>query len=317
MKPIKNFIKTQNGDTAVFQFDGNHNFTRTLITFKEICASSDKAVTVQYVINGITSDPIFLGSEKIDGRGSVEIKAETPVGATHVYVTVPDFEKMVKEISLFEAKNDNTGGYYPKYFDTDLKENYFLDSLSVFTSPEGYRYDLITIFQQVLSNRAQDIHFELIEAYENKDSDKFQIKTEEFLKIADLMDETTANSEYYMLGRWVEQAKALAKNADDFTKMLYELNAKSLITTWGSYKQCETGGLRDYSNRQWSGLIGDFYKMRWEMWFKERIFELKGVETKPEIEWFPIEWRWARENTLYPNKPSGSDLKALGKKILG
>ena len=30
-----------------------------------------------------------------------------------------------------------------------------------------------------------------------------------------------------MLGTWLESAKALAKNADDFTKELYELNAVS------------------------------------------------------------------------------------------
>ncbi len=182
---------------------------------------------------------------------------------------------------------------------------------------EGYRYDLITILQQVLSNRAQDVHSLMAEAFENKNLAEFERKAEEFLNIADLMDKTTAQSEFYMLGRWVEQAKALAKNADDFSKMLYGLNAKSLITTWGSYKQCETGGLRDYSNRQWSGLIGDFYKRRWELWLSDRKAELRGEEAPEKIEWFPIEWRWARENTVYPDKPQNADLKKLAENILG
>ncbi len=191
-----------------------------------------------------------------------------------------------------------------------------LNDYELLKASEGYRYDLITIFQQILSNRAQDIHAQMVEAFESKNLAEFQSKSEELLNIADLMEKTTSQSEYYMLGRWVEQAKALAQNADDFTKMLYELNAKSLITTWGSYKQCETGGLRDYSNRQWSGLIGDFYKPRWERWIADRIAELKGEDAPEKIEWFPIEWRWVRENKLYKCKPEKADLLELGNKIL-
>ena len=130
------------------------------------------------------------------------------------------------------------------------------------------------------------------------------------------MDEVLSGSEYYLLGRWTEQAKALANNADDFTKMLFELNAKSLITTWGSYNQCEKGGLRDYSNRQWSGLVADFYKPRWERWIKERINELEGKPYTEKINWFISDWQWARGNKSYETKPQDLDLKALAKEIL-
>lgn len=211
------------------------------------------------------------------------------------------------------------GSYKISYDKKELERaaELLMSSYDELNSSEGYRYDLITLLQQVLSNRAQDVHTLMAEAFENKDLAEFDCRAEEFLNIADLMDEITAQSEFYMLGRWVEQAKELAKNADDFRKMLYELNAKSLITTWGAYKQCETGGLRDYSNRQWSGLIGDFYKRRWEVWLDDRKKELRGEDVPEKIEWFPFEWRWARENTVYPDKPLNSDLKELGKKILG
>ena len=180
----------------------------------------------------------------------------------------------------------------------------------------GYRYDLITVLQQILSNKAQDVHIEMSQAFKNKDFDKFEEKSDEFLKIADLMDNLLSGSEYYMLGRWVGQAKALAENADDFTKMLYELNAKSLITTWGSYNQCETGGLHDYSNRQWSGLIADFYKPRWELWIAERKKELKGEPFEDKIDWFDFEWRWVRKHTSYQDKVQSFDLKKLAKEII-
>ena len=153
-------------------------------------------------------------------------------------------------------------------------------------------------------------------AFNSKNLEAFKGYSNEFLRIIDLMDKVTAQSEYYMLGRWVEQAKALAKNADDFTKMLYELNAKSLITTWGSFNQCETGGLHDYSNRQWSGLIGDFYKSRWVRWINDRINELEGKPFEKKINWFEYEWLWARSNTKYQTVSRSDNLLELSKEIL-
>ena len=180
---------------------------------------------------------------------------------------------------------------------------------------KGYIYDLITILQQILSNNAQDVHLDMVSAFKNKDLPSFKTKASEFLKIADLMDGVLSGSKYYLLGRWVEQAKSLAQNADDFTKMLYEFNAKALITTWGSYSQCEKG-LRDYSNRQWSGLIGDFYKVRWQYWINERIKELEGKPFEQKTEWFPWEWAWVRSNKTYNTEPKTIDLIELSNYII-
>ena len=110
--------------------------------------------------------------------------------------------------------------------------------------------------------------------------------------------------------------KALAKNADDFTKELYEFNAKALVTTWGSKNQAEKGGLKDYSNRQWSGLIGDFYKVRWQRWITARMNELSEKEYESNIDWFEWEWEWVRSNKEYPTTATPQDLKTLGAKIL-
>ncbi len=191
-----------------------------------------------------------------------------------------------------------------------------IEDYEILKHSAGYKYDLITILQQVLSNTAQDVHLQMADAFNNKDLVGFKDKAYQFLKIADLMDEVLSGSEYYLLGRWVEQAKALAQNSDDFSKKIYELNAKSLITTWGSFNQCETGGLRDYSNRQWSGLIKDFYKPRWECWINDRVNELEGKPFCEKIVWFPWEWQWARGNKLYNKTASELDLIKYAKEII-
>ncbi len=179
---------------------------------------------------------------------------------------------------------------------------------------EGYRYDLVTVLQQVLSNLAYKKYTQMVSSYKNKDCILFDQFSNEFLEIANFMDEVTGCSEYYLLGCWVEQAKDLARNADDFTKMLYELNAKAQITTWGSYMQSEAGRLHDYSNRQWSGLIRDFYIPRWQRWIIARRNELNGKEFEEKIDWFEWEWKWVRSNTEYQTIPSEKNLLALVEK---
>mgnify|MGYP000335095512 FL=1 len=180
----------------------------------------------------------------------------------------------------------------------------------------GYQYDLANVLQQVLSNSAQEYQKGMSAAFSAKDLDSFKTYSEKFMSVIEDMEKVTGTSEYFLLGRWVEQAKALANNADDFTKELYEFNAKALVTTWGSKNQAEKGGLKDYSNRQWSGLIGDFYKARWQRWITARTNELSGTDYESNIDWFEWEWEWVRSNKEYPTTATPQDLKTLGAEIL-
>ena len=191
-----------------------------------------------------------------------------------------------------------------------------LEDYDVLKNSEGYLYDVANVLQQVLSNSAQEYQKKMTAAYNAKDLAAFQLYSETFLEIIDYMETVTATTEYFLLGRWVEQAKALGKNADDFTRELYEFNAKALVTTWGSYNQAESGGLKDYSNRQWSGLIGDFYRVRWQRWITARINELSGESYESSINWFQWEWEWVRSNTVYTTEATPADLEALGHEII-
>lgn len=191
-----------------------------------------------------------------------------------------------------------------------------LEDYDTLKDSEGYMYDLANVLQQVLSNSAQEYQKKMASAYRAGNVEDFERYAAIFMGIIADMEKVTGTSEYFLLGRWVEQAKALAKNADDFTKELYEFNAKALVTTWGSFNQAESGGLKDYSNRQWSGLIGDFYKVRWERWITARTNELKGETYENSINWFQWEWEWVRSNKEYSTNAVAQDLKTLGGKIL-
>ena len=121
-----------------------------------------------------------------------------------------------------------------------------------------------------MSNTAQEYQKKMAAAFRSGDAEEFSTLSDKFLSIIDMVEKVTGTQKEFLVGTWINGAKKLAENFDDFTKELYELNARSLITTWGSYDQAISGGLIDYSNRQWAGLTNDYYKMRWEKWITER-----------------------------------------------
>ncbi|MBQ0083152.1 MAG: alpha-N-acetylglucosaminidase [Clostridiales bacterium] len=220
--------------------------------------------------------------------------------------------------SLESRPASSWGNICVDYDKEKLKEaaRLLLDDYETLKNSKGYMYDAVTVLQQILSNEAQDVHKQMAAAFESRNLKEFEKNAARFLKIADLMDTVTATNKYYMLGSWINAARRLAENTDDFTKMLYEMNAKALITTWGSLNQCEIAGLGDYSNRQWSGLISDYYKPRWEHWINERKKELRGEKAEEKTDWFKFEWSWVREIKNYADTPKNTDLPHLAKEIV-
>ena len=193
-----------------------------------------------------------------------------------------------------------------------------LEDYDILKDSEGYQYDLANVLEQILSNSAQEYHKAMVRAYQSGDLEQFTVLSDTFLSLIDMVEKVTGTQEKFMVGTWIEQAKGLADNADEFTKELYEFNARSLITTWGSINQANAGGLHDYSNRQWSGLTEDYYKPRWEKWIAERKKDLSGESGQnfTNAQWFEMEWEWVNSNNEYPTEPNGLDLKELGEEVL-
>ncbi len=259
------------------------------------------------------------GKKSKSAENAWKILVDTVYNSEHNSVGQGAAESIVNARPTLENKPASSwGNCLISYDKTELEKalSLLLQDFEALKISKGYIYDLITVAQQVLSNKAQDVHLEMVNAFNSRNLENFEFYSELFLQIADLMDEVLSANNNYLLGNWVNKAVKLSENTDDFTKMLYMLNAKSLITTWGSFNQCETGGLKDYSNRQWSGLIGDFYKSRWEIWIKDRIDELSGKEYVEKRDWFPFEWKWARSNKEYDYISKEVDLCDLVKEIL-
>jgi alpha-N-acetylglucosaminidase len=118
------------------------------------------------------------------------------------------------------------------------------------------------------------------------------------------MDRLLATKKDFMLGPWIADARGWGTTSNE--KSLYEKNARNLVTLWGD----ANSPLHEYSCRQWSGLLNDFYKVRWQKFFDL----LKGsLETgkEPDFKLFDKsiskwEWQWVNSSKTYPVAPVGS-----------
>ena len=194
----------------------------------------------------------------------------------------------------------------------------YIDNYSQFSGSKCYRYDLVDLARQVLANSSRQFHSRMMEAYRAGDPEKFDICSKRFLNLIRLQNDILDTCDNFQTGAWIGSARSMLSAKDDWTKDLFEWNARSLITTWGGKRAADSGRLRDYSYRSWNGITEDLYMKRWEMWI-DTYRKALADNTEPEqIEWFLTEWEWANrksdEGFSYPSKStSDKDLLTLVK----
>jgi len=177
-------------------------------------------------------------------------------------------------------------------------------------SGDGFRYDLVDITRQVLANYALPLQQRWVLAYLDHDFAAFDSCTARFLDLMDDMDVLLATRREFLLGRWIGDARRCGATAAESD--LYEKNARDLITLWGD----KESGLHEYACRQWSGLIKDFYKPRWEQYF---VYLRQKMERGDRMEETTFDaaikdWEWKWVNSTgggYSEQPVGDALSVV------
>ncbi len=170
---------------------------------------------------------------------------------------------------------------------------------------ENMSYDLTDIARQALTDYGYYLLQAINQAYSNKDMDTYKQRRDAYLQLILDIDQLLSTNSNFMLGRWTQMARGIADEAKGTTEQdrqwLDLYNARTLITTWGDRAQSEGGGLRDYSYREWAGMLKDFYYPRWKTFFD-------GLEKDVRrFDWFAIERAWAlNANLSYSDVPQGS-----------
>lgn len=122
---VKNILK-KSSETVV-QLDGNHNVTAVNVKFSQAVSG---LVTIKCAQNNVFSDLILFAKTELNGETEKEINVKIPVAASHIFISSAD----IQEVCVYEQESGDANNFYPLIKDVNLGENYYLDTISVFTS---------------------------------------------------------------------------------------------------------------------------------------------------------------------------------------
>lgn len=126
-------------------------------------------------------------------------------------------------------------------------------------SSDGYLFDLCDVGRQVLADLSTRYDHQIAAAYEAGDAAKLRQLRVKMLGLIRDLDTLTGTRREWLFGTWIADARSWGGTPEE--KDLCERNARELLTTWTSHDN-----IPDYANRQWNGLLGDFYFHRWAVW---------------------------------------------------
>ena len=162
-------------------------------------------------------------------------------------------------------------------------------------------------------------HF-AVKAYHEKNIQGIIENSGKFLEMLGDLDAILATNKQFLLGVWLEDAKAVP-NSKKYAmaslkewlqglkeSSLYEFNARNQITLWGP-----TGEILDYATKQWSGLVSDYYYPRWQLFYNKLMECVKYNTTFDYVQYKNdflenIGKPFTMDRRLYPIRPVGDSI---------
>lgn len=181
-----------------------------------------------------------------------------------------------------------------------------LEHAEAFRGNNNFEYDLIDVVRQAVAEKGRLVYPVVVSAFKAGDKELFAAASRRFLDLILLQDKLLATRPEFRLGLWIARARQLGHTPEE--KDLYEWNARVQITTWGNRVTADNGGLRDYAHKEWNGLLGDFYHMRWQTYFDELARQLEGAEPQT-IDFYALEEAWTLQHDSYLAAPEGDVLE--------
>lgn len=176
-----------------------------------------------------------------------------------------------------------------------------------------FHMDLVDVTRQALQNKGEDMYTVIMQAYEHDELEAVELMGEEFIDLLADMDRILATHPRFLLGPWLESAKALATTDEELD--LFEQNARAQISTWGP-----TGEIIDYATKQWSGVFSDLFIKRWKVFFEEVAKAMRGKRQVNKRKLmkrilYTVEIPFIYEKTKYPVLASGEDPKVVSREL--
>ena len=186
-------------------------------------------------------------------------------------------------------------------------------------SGSNYNYDLLDVTRQALTDYATTLLQQLNTDWNNggKNNADFAARSQYYLNLIEGIDRLLNTHQSYRYGNWGEMARAIASepaaiaggatSAD--ADWLEHDNLRLQITSWDTK---DNWSLFDYSNREWGGMLKDYYLPRWKLFFDN----LLNGAAKPSS-WYEWGKGWQQDTNhtyTYTAAPEG-DTKTIAKEL--
>ena len=171
----------------------------------------------------------------------------------------------------------------------------------------AYCKDLMEATRQALSNLSWYFVDRIKTAYAARNLEAVSHFGGEILSLIDLQEAVVGTDKDMLLGTWLEKAKRHGKTSAE--KAYFEWNARVLITLWADREGAVS--LRDYSAREWQGLLSDFYRPRWESFISRLEISLLTQAPLADIHHYDEELPFVYRKKAYSTSPVGDLREAV------
>eukprot|EP00039_Didymoeca_costata_P009204 m.121502 g.121502 ORF g.121502 m.121502 type:complete len:868 (-) comp14399_c0_seq4:356-2959(-) len=168
--------------------------------------------------------------------------------------------------------------YRPSWYNySDLHKAWglLIDSTKDCDVDDGFIFDLVDVGREYLSVAPCTARYDALVAATTTPA--ILNASNAMTELMEDLDTLLQTSGGFLLGHWISQARALAKNSggEDDADFI-EWNARSQVTSWFPLFNCNSSssslpGLWDYGNKAWSGLVGPFYNKRYQIYAQEKM----------------------------------------------
>jgi alpha-N-acetylglucosaminidase len=227
----------------------------------------DQAIVVEDYVEAYAGSRYGVGEDVPEEA----IRAWTRLRET-AYNHTTFFQGVTKNLMVLRPslKLYHEGGFMPVSVDYDQYKfaeawKLFVQAWTHYDDPHTSQvhYDLVDIGRQVLSNLFLESYLNLTSLVSSGNWTEVEKMGIRMVELIDNLDELTRTNEHWMLGPWLEQAQSMAERDDE---KLFLFNARNQLTLWGP-----RGEISDYASKQWNGLVGTYYRPRWELFLKTLV----------------------------------------------
>ena len=176
---------------------------------------------------------------------------------------------------------------------------------------DAYRMDLMDAARQAVANAAWTPIKGIQDNFFLKNEAAFEENLNLLMHYYDLQQAVTASDKHTMLGPWLEMARAEGDTPAE--KAYMEFLARTILTLWGDREGSPE--LHDYACREWSGLLDDFYRPRWESYINILRCSLVTGNRPMDYNRYDVEYFFTTLSKSYPVEPT-TDLKQAVAAIL-